>query len=503
MKNEIPSLYKYKYKYEYKEYKDKDNYQDDKHHTLYHALASYSQSGAYPFHMPGHKRQLSDFGDAWALDITEVHGFDDLHHATGILERLQQRAARLFGSPRSFVLVGGSTCGVLAAVSACVPMGGKLLLSRNCHKSVYHAMELRRLTASYLMPELTGSGILGSLPPDSVRQALSRDPAIDAVLVTSPTYDGVASDIRSIARLAHSHGIPLIVDEAHGAHFPLSDLFPDSALACGADVTIQSLHKTLPAFTQTAVLHVSPGLVDEAKLRRFLGMYQSSSPSYLLMASVDRCLTLLEESGAQRFLALRQLLDEFYDNAARLSHMECLRPEDVFAWDDSRLLLSGRRLGLSGPQLSHLLRQDYQIELEMAAGHYALALCSLMDTREGFSRLYQALAEIEGRFPPGALNPSAFSADMISRSHCLRLPEQPFSIADAAEKPMEAVLLEDAAGRVSGEYVSLYPPGIPLIVPGERIEPELLSQILCWREQGAEINGLSDWTNRRINVVIS
>lgn len=450
--------------------------------------------------MPGHKRQLTGFGEPWQLDITEIDGFDNLHHATGILEQLQLQAAELFGSRRSFLLVNGSTCGLLAAVSACVPLGGKLLMSRNCHKAVYHALELRSLRPIYLMPEPCSAGLMGSLSPDAVAAALDRDPEIAAVLVVSPTYDGVVSDIGTIATLAHEHGIPLIVDEAHGAHLPLSSHFPASALHCGADVVVESLHKTLPAFTQTAILHWNSGLVPEEAVRRFLGIYQTSSPSYLLMASVDCCLKLIAREGAYRFGELRRRLDSFYQQVSGLSYMECLKPKDTFAWDDSKILLSGRRLGLSGPELSRLLRQDYRLEMEMAAGHYVLALTSLMDTEEGFLRLFQALAQIEKRF---SLNPPPVSADMIYKSDIYRLPKAAMPIASALGKPHRAVPLPEAAGEVSHEYLYLYPPGIPLIVPGEYISPGLLSRILELRASDMELNGLSDMTNQRINIVIS
>ena len=468
--------------------------------SLHQELKAYGKSGCYPFHMPGHKRQLTGFGDPWQLDITEIDGFDNLHHATGILEQLQQQAAELFGSRRSFLLVNGSTCGLLAAISACIPIGGKLLMSRNCHKAVYHALELRSLRPVYLMPERSRLGIMGSLSPDAVEAALDADPEIGAVLVVSPTYDGVVSDIRAIAALSHSRGIPLIVDEAHGAHFPLSSHFPASALRCGADVVVGSLHKTLPAFTQTAVLHVNSDLVSEDAVRRFLGIYQTSSPSYLLMASADCCLQLIAREGPKRFGELRTRLDTFYQEMSRLSYMECLKPLDTFAWDDSKILLSGQRLGLSGPSLARLLREHYRLEMEMASGHYVLALSSLMDTEEGFQRLYEACAEIERQF---SLNPTPVLADMIDRSDIYRLPMAACSIAGAMQQPCRTIPLEEAAGQVSQEYLYLYPPGIPLIVPGEYIYPDLLSLILELRAADLELNGLSDMTNQRINIVIS
>ena len=203
---------------------------------LLEELYAYGQTDYYPFHMPGHKRRMCLPADAYQLDITEIDGFDNLHHATGILREEQERMAQFLGVRRSFFLVNGSTCGILSAISAAVKRGGRLLLARNSHKAAYHAVELRGLLATYCYPAITSFDIQGAIRPEAVEAALKADPTIQAVYVTSPTYDGVVSDIASIADIVHAHGLPLIVDEAHGAHFGLHPFFPESATCCGADV---------------------------------------------------------------------------------------------------------------------------------------------------------------------------------------------------------------------------------------------------------------------------
>lgn len=467
-------------------------------HSLLSRLTAYSQSDYYPFHMPGHKRRPLNFPNPWTIDLTEITDFDNLHHAEGILLKLQERAARLFGSKKSYCLVNGSTCGILAAVSACTKPGGKLLMSRNCHKSVYHGVALRNLTPVYLMPELSKYGIMSSLSPDHVTSAFRKHPDIDAVLVVSPTYDGVVSDIKSIASIAHSHGVPLIVDEAHGAHFPLHERFPASALSCGADLVVQSLHKTLPAFTQTALLHVQTNLADEREIHRYLETYQTSSPSYLLMASMEECFRLLETEGECLFDIFQKNLSFFYEKCKNLTHIQ-VYPAFGFARDLSKILISAEAMGLSGQELFDLLREEFHLELEMASGHYVLALASLMDTEEGFLRLADALSEIDCR----SLYLTKKNADIIHNEDFYRIPPQAMTIAQALEKSGTNVLLSEGKNYVSREYLYLYPPGIPLLTPGETIDETLLFALSHIEKLGLKPEGLWDQTNQWINVVNS
>lgn len=464
--------------------------------SLLSSLTAYSKSGYYPFHMPGHKRRTLDFPNPWSIDLTEITGFDNLHHAEGILLKLQERAARLFGSRKSYCLVNGSTCGILAAISACTKPGRKLLLSRNAHKSAYHAVSLKNLTPVFLMPELSGYGIMGSLSPKTVSDAFLNQTDISAVFVVSPTYDGVVSDIQSIADIAHSHGVPLIVDEAHGAHFPFSSHFPKSALACGADVVIQSLHKTLPSFTQTALLHVQSDLVEEREILRFLEIYQTSSPSYLLMASMEECFRILEREGECLFGSFWKNLSAFYEKSKNLSKIQ-VYPAFGFDRDLSKILISAEGLSLSGQELFHLLRDEFHLELEMACGHYALALTSLMDTEEGFLRLYDALSKID----QPSLYPRGKNADIIHNEAFYRIPPRAMTITKALEMDGTDVRLSESKNCISREYIYLYPPGIPLLTPGESLDETFLSTLARLKELGLKPEGLTDHTNQWINVV--
>lgn len=464
-------------------------------------LHSYCQSDYYPFHMPGHKRHPLDFPNPYTIDITEIDGFDNLHHAEGILQDAQKRASLLYHTKETFYLINGSTCGILTAISAALPRGGTLLMGRNCHKAAYHAAFLRQLKTCYVLPAATDFGIMGSVCPQDVARALKDNPEIAAVFLTSPTYDGVVSDIRAIAELAHAHDIPLIVDEAHGAHFIFSKEFPASALECGADIVIQSLHKTLPCFTQTALLHVNSDRIPQNLIKNFLGIYETSSPSYLLMASMEQGLRTMAEQGTVLMKNFTDLLKHFYQQSLELQHLSVFRrnfchTDTCFDWDFSKILISSGDTGLSGQELYDILQKKYHLQPEMASGHYVTALTSVMDTNEGFHRLIEALFEIDQ-----SCNKAKRENYILTSQELYQIPQQKLTLTDAMEKSSCTLPLKDTAGYISQEYVYLYPPGIPLIAPGEVITTELIQNIALCKVQGLSVEGLADMKNEKIRVV--
>lgn len=484
-------------------------------HYLYDELTAYCHSDFYPFHMPGHKRRLGTLADPFTFDITEIEGFDNLHHAEGILLETQQRAAAFYGSEETHFLVNGSTCGILSAIGACVPRG-RILMARNCHKAAYHAVYLNRLDVTYLYPktveerklypdiqEYEEGDLEGAISPEAVKEALSRDPDIRAVFITSPTYEGVVANVQSIARLAHEYGIPLIVDEAHGAHFGMHPIFPRSALAQGADVVIQSLHKTLPSLTQTALLHVNSSLVDRRRLRQMLGIYQSSSPSYVLMSSMDQCIRILEEQGEKLFEAFAENLNFFYKETEKLSVLKVIRTDDP-----SKIIISAGKSGLSGKEISRILREKYHLEMEMEAVSYALALTSVGDDREGFERLARALTEMDEEQKGkcgglGSRHTASFphTENEIAGDGKFQHTAAEMTIWEAENAPQERILLTESAGYLSGEYIYLYPPGIPLVVPGERVNERILKVLLRDKELGYSLQGMEDYSMKYLWVV--
>ena len=503
------------------------NYRKEKQPGLLERLTEYVGSDAYPFHMPGHKRrEIPDgipggFPDPYGIDITEIDGFDNLHHAEGILKDAMETAAAIYGADRSWYLVNGSTCGILSAVFAATENGGKILTARNCHKAVYHAICLNRLEAEYLYPEeITEFGINGGIRAEDVRKALEKDAMrcagnsgdvrekitkIQAVLITSPTYEGVVSDIRAIADAAHEYGIPLIVDEAHGAHLEYADQchsFPKSALEYGADIVIQSLHKTLPCFTQTAILHVKGKLVDQDRISRYLSMFQTSSPSYLFMAGMERCIRYMDGDGRNEMIRYEKRLERFMERMEGLQVLEVLDREicgkyrTVAGWDPSKIVVSTMRAeDFHGEELAETLRRKYHLEMEMTAPEYVIAMTSLMDTEEGFERLGTALLEIDGalrrRMESGRKEKAASETPEGLESK-LSHPVRRMLICEAMDADTERTAFQDTVGKVSAEFVYLYPPGIPIIAPGEVFTDAIVEKIMAYKAAGLLVQGPAD-----------
>lgn len=451
---------------------------------LLEKLQTYSQSDIYPFHMPGHKRRMTLPADAYGLDITEVEGFDNLHHAEGILAEEQQRFADFAGAKESFFLVNGSTCGILAAISAAVSRGGRILIARNSHKSAYHALMLRQLSACYVYPKISRFDIQDLIIPGDIENIISAQSDIEAVYITSPTYDGIVSDIKETARIVHAYGKVLIVDEAHGAHFGYHPFFPESAVKQGADVVIQSIHKTLPAFTQSAVLHRCSDRIDGECIRQFLDIYESSSPSYVLMAGLSRVVPFLETEGRERFAGLAEHLNCFYEKSRQLRFLHVLQDEDFDGERDrSKILISTRSCNICGKELYERLLREFHLQLEMYSGEYVTALCSLMDEREGFESLLTALFSIDE-----TLQENKEENDFIGSIYSKK--KQILPIYDAMERQIMTIDAERAAGHVSGGYVYLYPPGIPIIVPGEEIDEAFVEDMERLKMRGLIPEGM-------------
>lgn len=443
-------------------------------------LKKNSESDVYPFHMPGHKRKISG-ENPYNYDITEINGFDDLHAPEGILKSLNERIAEKYGAGRAWVLVNGSSSGVLAAVSACVRPGQKILMARNCHKSAYNAVMLRRIKTEYIYPpsdERTGISL--AINAEDVDKALCDDGEIKAVLITSPTYEGVISDIEKISGAVHSHGAVLIVDCAHGAHLGIDGGHTVNPLRCGADIVIMSLHKTLPSMTQTAVLCAGGNSADYEALNRYVDVYTSTSPSYVLMSSVERCFDIIDRGGLQIWKKYYTIVSDFREKCEALKNLYLWQAD--CRYDSGKIVIATDRADINGHQLMSLLRDRYHLELEMESAEYVLAMTSCCDDEEGMDRLLNALLEIDGQLHP-ALKYNSWITPRASRK---------YEAFETEYMDKNRVLLKDAEGKTCGACIYAYPPGIPWVVPGEVFTGEIVNMIENSSKQGICVHGVSD-----------
>lgn len=461
--------------------------------SLLDALQAYSADDRIPMHMPGHKRN-TDMAEALErlgarYDITEIDGFDNLHEPSGVLAAAMDRAARLWNSRRSFFLVNGSTCGILAGIRTLTRRGGKILMARGCHKAVYHAVELCGLEPVFLLPPADERfGISASIRPEQVTQALQLHPDVCLVVLTSPTFEGVISDVAAVCRVAHARNIPVLVDEAHGAHLDFSPFFSGGAVAAGADLVIQSLHKTLPSLTQTAIAHLNGPRADPGEFARQLGIFETSSPSYLLLSSMDCCVRLLEAQGPLLFSRWEERLRAFDERILPLARLRVLchgrdsreGHPGFFGFDPGKLVISTRGTDLTGPALADRLRSEYRIELEMASGDYAIAMTGAGDRPQWLSALADALLAVDRTCAPAAREQAPGLPP---------LPRRVCGIAQALEAPRRSLPEAAAEGAVSAGYVWAYPPGIPLLIPGEQISGALLRTLRALFRQGVHLTG--------------
>ena len=476
---------------------------------LYDRLAMYSRGDYYPMHMPGHKRNkaLLSMVNPYEIDITEIPGFDNLYEPQGILFELCNRISSLYKAKKSYPLINGSTGGILAGISAATNRGDTVLVARNCHKSVYHGIALMELTPIYLYPEFsTEASINCGIFPGKIEEMLITHSNIKAVIITSPTYEGIVSDIKTISKIVHSHGAVLIVDEAHGAHFGFDPRFPESAVTLGADIVIQSLHKTLPAFTQTAVIHCNNHKLCR-RLEKYLAIYQTSSPSYVMMAGIDKCISLLEDRGRALFDDYYCRLVEFYQAIKQLNNLKIITKEiltynNIFKLDPSKItvltkgvLFNGKPL--NGHQLGELLLDKYHIIVEMVARDYVLGMTSIADTKEGFDRFANGLIDLDKELTIGSMSDHNDYIETIK----LFQPFQAMTPYRAMELETEVVDLQSCQGRISANIITLYPPGIPLIVPGERIDQEFIEYIGSSIKEGLTVTGLIG-DNKLIEVIM-
>jgi arginine decarboxylase len=481
---------------------------------LLDAITGYTQTDHAPFYTPGHKHgrgaaaRLVELHGIAGLqaDLPELPGLDHLGAPTGVIQAAQQLAAEAFGADRSWFLVNGSTGGVAAAMMATCQPGDKIVLPRNVHQSAIAGLILTGAVPLWLDPVYdAASDLAHGLDPTAITAVLAAHPDTKAVMIVHPTYYGVCSDVAAIAQICHAHNIPLLVDEAHGAHFAFHADLPQSALAAGADLVVQSIHKTLGAMTQAAMLHQQGQRVSADRVSQGLQLLQSSSPSYVLMASLDAARQQMATQGTALMTQTLQLADQARSRICQIPGLAVLSPEQAgspgfAALDRTRLTVTVAQLGITGFIADEVL-QDLGVIAELPDLRHLTFIVSLGNTATDIDRLVQALKTLSQKSPvltqpsQASLVPVPYPSSGCSTP--LLSPRQAFYAAQ------ETVPIDQASDRISAELVCPYPPGIPILYPGERIMAPQLAHLQAVLKAGGMISGCADSTLKTLQVVLN
>ncbi len=487
---------------------------DQSRAPLFEALNRHHRQDPVSFHVPGHKsRSLfspeadSFFEHIYKIDLTELSGLDDLHHPEGAIREAQELASACFGAEQSWFLVGGSTVGNLAMIHSLCAQGELLIVQRNAHKSVIHGLMLAGASAAFISPRIDeASGTACGVTADDVRAALQRYPEAKGVLLTNPSYYGYSTELRTICEQAHALGKVVLVDEAHGAHFGFHQALPESALQAGADAVVQSTHKMLPAMTMGAMMHVRGERIDRQRLQWYLSVLQSSSPSYPILASLDLARLAVAHSGNARLELALQAAADFQMQAAELPwlYTEVRTSSRAFeSRDPLKLVLHDRTGTLSGFRLLEALRQ-YGCMAEMADLVNVLAVFGFHSDPRDAERLVQALAKISDHYELGRKELKPQVTNNITTNFHLSSNHHPLDFCRDGLKPYERSSIrltwEQAKGRIAAETVIPYPPGIPVVLPGERVTAEVIEMIKLLAAEGAHFQGAGTNSHEGLRV---
>lgn len=484
--------------------------------SLFDKLSSYSNSDYLPMHMPGHKRNprfASNFpGD---IDITEIDGFDNMHNPRGVLMGISENASKLWGSYSAYPLINGSTAGILSAIRSVCHTGDRILVANNCHMSVWHAIELCRLKPIVVSPErIEMMPFCGAINPDDVLLTLTRffddsDERISAIVITSPTYEGIISDVSSIVAIAHSFDIPVIIDEAHGAHLGVSRLIDqvNNAPDAKADIVIKSLHKTLQCPTQTAILltyRFDDYSIDRRgngfgidslnnRIKHNLDIFQTSSPSYIFLSAIDSCLRELIDCDTCCDPWINAVIN-FKNRAGIFNNISVFVANDSrIKTDFSKIVITGKSRAINGFKFMSALRTRDRIELEAAFSNHVIAMTGIGDDDASLLKFFEGCMDID----QNAAELGIFDDDF----NLLNMYNADYKFAEAKFSPINVledtnklvdVPVEKSSGLIAGEFIWAYPPGIPLVIPGMKISPSTMAFIASRQSSGMAFERSSD-----------
>ena len=472
------------------------------------AMEAYAAGGALAFHTPGHKQGLGAdpllkkliTEDGLKQEVSLMSELDDLNHPSGCIREAEELAAELWGADAAFFMVNGTTGAIHTMIMATLSPGDEVLVPRNAHRSIMGGIALCGARPVYMQPVVDEKlGIAMGITMECVEETIRRHPSAKAVVVVYPTYYGVANNLKAIVKTAHEHGMTVLVDEAHGAHLRFCDSMPPDALSCGADLVAQSTHKTLGSVTQTSILFLQGNRVLAERVRRTMSLLTSTSPNYLLMASLDIARYQMATEGKMRWGRAAWLSTLVRNEVNRTEGLWCFGSEymggpGAMALDTTKLTVQVTGLGMNGAEAEQILRRKYNLQCELADTKNVLFILSMADTEATADRLTEALRDFARTEKKGDA-----AAELP-----LRLPSLPVSECTPREamfKDSEAVDFDDAEGRIAAEEIAFYPPGIPVLIPGERITREMLSYIKETAAMGLRVTGPQDTALKTLRVL--
>lgn len=479
----------------------------DQHRTpLFDAVRKYVSDETVPFHVPGHKqgRGLEEFrdfvgGNVLAIDITCFDGTDNICNPLDVIKQAQELAAEAYGADHAFFLVNGTTSGIQGMIMSVCQPGDKIIIPRNAHKSAIGGIILSGAEPVYIQPEINRQyGVTMGVTPETVAQTIKENPDVKALFLINPTYYGFAPDLERIVEIAHNHGIPVLVDEAHGAHLPFIEGLPKSAMACGADMSAISIHKLGGSLTQSSILVLKEGLVEAKRVKSVLNLMQTTSPSYILLASIDVARKQMATRGKELLETTLQLADYARTELGKINGLTVIGSEVVghpgcMEWDPSKVSVDVRGLGLSGFEVEVILRKKYQIQVELADMYNVLLLFSIGDQPNMVEHLLNAFRDISEQYD--CRNVVKLSFDMPSTPELVVSPQEAF-YSDTRSVPFV-----DAEDEICAEMIMAYPPGVPIICPGERITKEIIDYIQVLKNEHCHLQGPEDPMINQIKVL--
>ncbi|MCQ2491198.1 MAG: aminotransferase class I/II-fold pyridoxal phosphate-dependent enzyme [Ruminococcus sp.] len=472
---------------------------------IYEALRRFRRMRVVPFDVPGHKRgrgnmELTEFlgEDCMNVDVNSMKPLDNLCHPVSVIKDAEMLAAQAFGAFNAFFMVGGTTSAVQSMIMYACKEGDKIIMPRNVHRSAINALILTGAVPVYVNPDVNKQlGISLGMSVSQVEQAIRDNPDAKAIMVNNPTYYGICSDLRRISELAHAHGMLVLADEAHGTHFYFGECFPVTAMAAGADIASVSMHKSGGSLTQSSFLLMG-SKVNADYMRQVINLTQTTSASYLLLSSLDISRKRLALSGREIFAQTVEMAEyarsEINDIGGYYAYSrELINGDSIFDFDVSKLSVFTLPVGLAGIEVYDLLRDEYDIQIEFGDIGNILAYISVGDRKRDIERLISALSEIKRRFGRNG-------ADMLSHEYISPVVTETPRKAFYSDKV--SVPLKESAGRVCTEFVMCYPPGIPILAPGELITQEIIEYIMYAKEKGCQMTGTEDINIERLNVQV-